>query len=249
MSSTYIKTYKGDFEYFKNKLLKKEPFTISRFNDGEMSIIENKPFKASRHHGTREFVFTPNVQHIEFQQNLLKALKYDSTNYYTGIVCPCCATTAQHLNVKKLINRPEEKLTWANIFVNSNFNLYIKEIVPIFEFYDSIYIICSDKANIKKLPFYKNIKNVQYIPTMAWLDTTIVDKFKKNIKTAPRGTLFLIAGGPLANVLTMIGNEQNKHNTYIDIGSTLDKMLNLGVTRGYHKPNNKFNKRTCIWEV
>ena len=36
------------------------------------------------------------------------------------------------------------------------------------------------------------------------------------------------------------------NNTYLDIGSTLDNMMNLGATRGYLRGADTLNK-ICIW--
>ena len=37
-----MKTFKGDFDLFKNKLINNEHFAFSRFSDGEMFILQNK---------------------------------------------------------------------------------------------------------------------------------------------------------------------------------------------------------------
>jgi hypothetical protein len=59
--------------------------------------------------------------------------------------------------------------------------------------------------------------------------------------------VFLFAAGPFANILTYELWKYNRNNTYIDIGSTLDKYLGLKLTRGYLQGAPTLTKK-CIWE-
>jgi len=242
-----VKDFTNELTDFNNRLKYREPFTISRFNDGELSIINNKPYKASRHHGTREFIFAPGQKHIEFQKLLRAAYTYDHPTYYTGIVCPCCATLEEHLTAKETISRPVDKLTWANIFVNSNYKKFIESTVPLLCTYKRVVLVCNEISTPSGLPFHSNIYKIVHIPTTAWLSGDIINELLEHVTSSPSGELYIFAAGPLANVLAMMCNEMNPDNTYIDIGSTLDSYLGLGRTRGYHKRNNKFNSRVCYW--
>lgn len=242
-----VKNFANDLINFNIKLESREPFAISRFNDGELSIINNKPYKASRHHGTREFIFQPDQKHVEFQELLRTAYLYDHPTYYTGIVCPCCASLEEHSTAKKIISRSIDNLTWANIFVNSNYKKFIESTIPLFSTYKRIVLVCNKLSTPSGLPFHNNVYKTVHVPTTAWLSEDIVSELMEHVATSQSGELYIVAAGPLSNVLVMKCNEINPDNTYIDIGSTLDGYLGLGRTRGYHKSNNKFKSRVCHW--
>ena len=89
----------------------------------------------------------------------------------------------------------------------------------------------------------------------AWIFSTIGKELSisgndiTNIEITDEGledVVFLISAGPFANILVQQLNEHNKNNTYIDLGSVLDKHLSLPATRKYLNGGPTLNK-TCIW--
>jgi hypothetical protein len=51
-----MKTFAGDFEKFRSKIERKEPFAIVRFGDGEMMLMNKQPIDLM-HKGVGEFKY------------------------------------------------------------------------------------------------------------------------------------------------------------------------------------------------
>jgi hypothetical protein len=77
-------------------------------------------------------------------------------------------------------------------------------------------------------------------------DLDVIDKIKeKNYKDK----LVLFSCGPLGNILAHQLWKENKNNTYIDVGSTIDKWLNNDVRnkRWYALGVSDYSNRVCVW--
>ena len=125
-----MKTFKGDFDKFAGMIRNHQPFAISRNNDGEMIILFNE-FIDLRQKLNGEFIYDPRqADHKYFREKLLESAQFKADNYYVGIACRCCVGNEKHEKLKALTGQDEEHLTWGNIFVNSNYPLYVKNIMP-----------------------------------------------------------------------------------------------------------------------
>ena len=240
-----MKTFKGDFDKFLNKIKNKENFSISRFGDGEMMIINGINLNLLNK-GVGEFAYdSKDIKYKISRDLLIESFTYQFDDYYVGIACKCCVGEEKYLNMKKNSGQNEDNLTWANIFVNSNFNLFNTEMISVLK-NRNIYLVCHKSSNINNLPF--DVKKVYKVNSDAWLhDLSLVDELKNEIKEQKlKDVVFLISAGPFANILVQQLNKHNKNNTYIDLGSVLDKHLKLPITRGYLKGAETL-KKTCIW--
>ncbi len=241
-----MKTFDGDFNKFLNKIKSGEHFSLSRWGDGELMILEGKSIDI-RSKGNGEFRFDPNItDYIGVRNKLLLSYVNKDDNYYIGIACPCCVGQEKYQYMKSKSLQDEEHLTWANIFVNANYIRTINELIPELSNHN-INLVINKNSKLNNLPFIP--KNVWHVGTDAWHDDYyLVDKIIKNIKTNNiQNELFLFAAGPLANILTYeLWEYGSKNNTYIDIGSILDPYLQLKLTRGYHLGAPTLNK-VCIW--
>lgn len=242
-----MKTFKGDFEKFYLKIKNKEHFAISRNNDGEMIILFDR-FIDLRQKLNGEFVYDPqNKDHQFFRQKLLESAQYKADNYTVAIACRCCVGDDEHEKLKALTGQDEDHLTWGNIFVNSNYPLYVEKIIPEFRNY-SVVMVVNNKANISRLPFADKIVKTFRVGTNAWMSNYgLVDEMKKYIEENNIDNhMFLFAAGPFSNILILECFKSSSKNTYMDIGSTLDSMMGLGVTRGYLRGADTLRK-ICIW--
>lgn len=241
-----MKTFGGDFDKFLNKIKTGEHFSLSRWGDGELTILEGKPIDL-RAKGNGEFRYDPNMnEYIGVREKLMLSYRHKDNNYYIGIACPCCVGQEKYEYMKKKSEQDEEHLTWANIFVNANYHRTINEFVP--ELNNHIVnLVINENSLLDKLPFIP--KNVWDIGTDAWSeDTGVIEDIIEYIKDENiKDELFLFAAGPLANILTYeLWRYGSQKNTYIDIGSILDPYLQLKLTRGYHLGAPTLNK-VCIW--
>lgn len=240
-----MKTFKGDFDMFLNKIKNNEQFSLSRWGDGELMILENTYINLTEKKNG-EFKYDPtSVAHMEMRDVLINSYRYTDSNYYIGVACSCCVGKDKFEYMKKLSGQREENLTWANIFVNSNYKHFLSELLPELKG-KKIILIGNKNCKTDKLPF--KIEKFYPIGIDAWVSNyQLSQHLQQEIgELNMNDYVYLIAAGPFANVLTYELWMYNKNNTYIDIGSTLDTILGLPATRGYLQGAPTLNK-TCIW--
>ena len=228
------KKFNQDLEVIYNSLVKKDKFSFSKYADGEFAILINKNI-------TNCDNWTFNVDKDgKYRNELLYSFKYNEPGYYVGISCLCCVGHKDTEWMRSNVGVRPENLTWANIFVNGNYNYFKDKFIPEFNNHDII-IVANENANISNLPF--KIEEHIKITETAWKDNFDLLEIlpKKNYKDK----LFLFCAGPLGNMLAVRMWESNKHNIYMDIGSTLNGYL-VGANRGYLRGADTLNK-ICIW--
>ena len=150
--------------------------------------------------------------------------------------------------MKKQSKQEPDHLTWANLFVNGNYEYYINNMVPKFKNFETILVSNSD-SNLDRLPF--EVKKHFKIGKNAWVeDYELTEEIKEYIsENELKDNLFLFCAGPYGNILTHQLHEHSQENFYIDIGSTLNPFLlgELGVnSRGYLRKESSINK-VCVW--
>ena len=240
-----MKTFEGDFRRFLKMLQKKVPFSLSRWGDGELSILENNNLDL-RDKGNGEFRFDKDMYEYQIlRSDLFHSFIHKDINYYIGIACPCCVGDEKYQHMKKLSEQDEEDLTWANIFVNSNYPKFVDEFIPEFSNH-TINLVVNGNSNLDSVPFPH--KKCWYVGTDAWLsDYNLIEEISEYIVDNDiNNEVFLIAAGPFANILTHKLWEVSTNNTYIDVGSVLDPYLGLKLTRGYLNGAATLSK-TCVW--
>lgn len=240
-----MKTFKGDFDKFLDKIKRGRHFSLSRWGDGELKILEGG-YIDLRTKGNGEFRYDPAVpEYQKSRYDMIDAYKYVDEEYYIGVACPCCVGQEKYEYMKRLSGQCEENLTWANIFVNSNYGQFKEKYMPEFTKH-IVNLVINKNSKLEALPFAS--KNTWYVGTDAWLDDYhLIDTMAEYIiRGNVRDEIFIIAAGPFANILTHKLWLVSKENTYIDIGSVLDPYLGLKLTRGYHL-GAKTLEKTCIW--
>lgn len=228
--------FRIDIELLFNKVKNRDKFAFSKYADGEYSILVNTKVR-----NCDGWIFDPKINKKEYEL-LLESFKYDHKDYYVGISCQCC----QPLDHVKWMreNVGSKNVTWANIFVNSNYEYFVENFIPEFNKWKGRVILFANKNGInKELPF----KVDKYIPLNlnSWKEPELskIIEESKLLVDEENDQLFLFSAGPLGNILSYNLHTHNKNNTYIDIGSTINPWV-VGNNRGYLKGN---NKKTCIW--
>jgi hypothetical protein len=165
--------------------------------------------------------------------------------YYIGVACKCCVGEDKFNYMKQLSGQNESKLTWANIFVNANYKYFTTDFVSALQG-KNVILVGNYNGKLENLPF--KIKHYIGVGPDAWITDYYVSRLLRTMmdETKTMDHIFLFAAGPLANILTYELWNHNKNNTYIDIGSTLDKYLGLKITRGYLSGADTLNK-VCVW--
>lgn len=224
-------SFREDIEFIFTKLKNKEKFSFSKYADGEFAILANQPIT-----NVDNWTFNPET-HFEIRNELIKSFQFKDPNYYVGVSCKCCQPEQIVDWMRK--ESKQDLLTWANIFVNSNYPYFQDNFIPEFSNHN-IVLFAREDARIKDLPF-----QVEHIPITS---EAFIDNFNM-VEDFPiqeyKNKLFLFCAGPLGNMLSAKFWENNKTNTYLDIGSTLNGYL-TETNRGYLKGGNTALK-TCIW--
>lgn len=240
-----MKTFAGDFEKFRLKIERKEPFAIVRFGDGEMMLMNKQPIDLM-HKGVGEFKYDGSVTYAKSINMLSESFRYYDPNYFVGIACPCCVGKDKSNAMKVNSGLNDSTLTWANIFVNANYNKTINTILPLFKRNsDDIVLVSHISSSITSLPWKQNTSQFYGVQSNAWIQNLdlidVINKREYNNK------IVIICAGPFANIAVHQLYKHNKNNIYIDFGSVLDPYLGLPVTRGYQLGAPTLNK-VCIWE-
>lgn len=237
-----IKNFRQDLVLFRDKLINQQNFTFSKYADGEWAVIKNTAINNS------EFWFDPkNDNDQQKRHKLIESFKYKNQNYYVGISCPCCQGADTFNEMYEFSGQDEYHLTWANLWVNSNYSYYINNILPLYSTRNVI-LYCNKRGKINNLPFTPYM--VIPVENNAWEHNwDLVETSKKIIDILPeKNMLFLFCCGPFGNILAYELTKYNSDHTYIDIGSTLNPFLQSEeFKRHYYLGNNMYSNLICTW--
>lgn len=232
---TTDKNFNTDIEILFEALKNKEKFSFSKYADGEFEILRNNKIT-----NCDNWTFDPD-KHKEQYDELISSYEFNEEGYYVGISCPCCVGNDDTKWMRSNVGVKPENLTWANIFVNGNYNFFVNNFIPEFKNHDVILVANAD-VKISNLSFeveeHIPIGNTAFIENFDLVETL---PFTKN-----KNKLYLFCAGPLGNMLAAKMWKYNKNNTYLDIGSTLNTQLIGLMNRGYLRGADTLNK-TCIW--
>lgn len=240
------RTFNGDIKIILEALKNKENFGFSKSADGEMRIMQDDNINLLNK-ANGEFKYDKNDKtDIKYREKLIEAYQYKAPNYFISVGCPCCVGPNHYNWMKEFSGQDEKHITWANIFVNGNYRFYLDNFIPEYSNHKIIFV-CNHKAKIDNL-FKDNLVKDFRVGTNAWKnDYNLIEEIKKYIDDNHiENHLFLFAAGPFGNILIYELFKHNSNNTYLDVGSTLDPIIGLGGTRGYHVGAPTLNK-ICIW--
>jgi hypothetical protein len=229
-----MKTFKEDFYIIYDLLKTKTPFSFSKYADGEYAILKNQKIT-----NCDNWTFNPDI-HQKYHKELLESFRFNDDGYYVGISCPCCVPI-EHVNwMRENVCVDKNHLTWANIFVNGNYNDFKKYFIPEFS-KNNVILVATEKGDATKLPF--SVEEHIKITGTAWYDNfNLIEELSNR---NDNGKLYLFSAGPLGNMLAAKMWKKNKNNIYIDIGSTINPWL-VGNNRGFLRGAQTINK-ICIW--
>lgn len=235
----FKKKFREDLEIINQKLLNKEKFSFSKYADGEHKILLNVPIR-----NCDNWFFDPNSDN-KFYKMLMDSLKFKDDGYYIGVSCPCCDLMGYSWYLSEK-GSDETHTTFANIFVNSNYDYFKNSLLPTFNTYDRIFLIANENSNLIKLKEVLNFTDFYGIGPEAFkTDLDLIDELKEIISDEEiKDSLFLFCAGPLGNVLSHQLWKFNKNNTYLDIGSTLNIWTEKNI-RDYQTPNGMYTNKTC----
>jgi hypothetical protein len=142
-------------------------------------------------------------------------------------------------------NMNKNKTTYANIFCNSNWNVFV------------------NKFKDNNIPFYyigpkiTSTTNALSIIEHFEVDPLLVDKWdteKIALTTLlmtwihSRSGIFCFSVGPISKIWASQAFETYPSNTYLDVGSAFDYELKGSSNRVYTVPNSYFSQLDCKFE-
>lgn len=238
------------------------PFAFNRFSDGELFILQNKELVLgdgitkigekmvdSRYKKEDHKHFKPE-EHAFYRDRLVDAFRYQKKNYFKGLSCKCCVGEKDFQWQIDFHGSYDENFTWANLLVNGNYVRFIHEMYPLFNAYKTV-IICNEKARISTLPFVIKDFRVGYNAMIN--DYGLIDKIRRWIDdNNVVGYLFLFSASSFSKMAIHQLYHHNDRNTYIDIGTTLNALIDMRIDRGYLKSfwvDNEHGDldQICIW--
>lgn len=246
LTSSHEKQFQPELEKFTRWIAEGKNYSLVRFGDGEMKIINGvKTDLSHKVHG--EHKYSPNNAQDERQRALLRsALQHQGDNYHVGIACPCCVGMDNFQALKDQSKQQESHLTWANIFVNSNFATFKKSTTPTIGARE-VTLVANQAAKPEGLPF--KVKKTFAVGSNAWVrdPDKLLTEISNHLDKGPEtDQLFLFCAGVLSNIAIYELTKRYPQNTYLDLGSVYDVELGLGKTRKYLKKGRTL-KKTCIW--
>lgn len=229
-----MKNFNEELLKIYEKLKSREYFSFSKYADGEWLMINDKPINNGEFNYTKKDIF--------YKDKLIESFKYKDDNYYVGISCPCCQGQ-EHFNMINFSEQDEKHLTFANIFVNSNYSDYVNLFIEEYKKWD-VHLIGNKNSKIENLPF--KIEKFYPVENTAWkYNYGLINEINQQ---QLKNKLFLFACGPFGNMLAHQLWVNNKNNTYLDIGSTLNPWLQSeGFKRDYYDTGITYKNRTCVW--
>lgn len=224
----------------------KKHFTFIRFSDGEIEILRNryleirggktifrgKEFKNSFPDFDSK-VFDPRI-HQNIRKDLLSSALLRKKNFYKGIPTLHNNAIKDREFLLRLNGGFDTNMTFSDLFLNSNYEKYRQECVPLFETYENIYVIANYRA--KPVGILKKAKHI-LIPDnfFATYDEVVANVFHQ-IKNIERGSLILSSASSLSNILGHKLYIKNPEVTFLDIGTSINDLLSLNHNiRAYHK--------------
>lgn len=237
------KNYEKDLKVIYDALENGDNITFSKYCDGEMAVLENIPVN------NKEFWFNPNsIIDVSKRDKLLESIKFKHPQYFVGITCVKVFGLENHRKIKFISGQDESHLTWADIFVNSNYKFFVDNIVKLFS-YRNVVLFCNKNGKIQNLPFKPYL--VFPVDNNAWQSNwDHIETAKKLIDSLDmKNYVFLFCCGPFGNILAYELTKHNPNNTYLDIGSTLNPWLqSAGFERDYYMGENFFSKLVGEWD-
>lgn len=256
------KDFRRHFFKFTEMIRNGEHFGFARYSDGEMYILQNKELKLDRgiiqvgdtatsgYYQPADFKHFNPSQHIESYNRLVEAYKHHQPNYYKGISCKCCVGEENFRWQLELHGGDDESLTWANLWVNGNYPLFINHTLPILYNKNCVFVGHRD-ADISKLPFIVKDFRVGYNAFVN--DYGVIDEIRKwIIEHNITNHIFLFSASTFTNLAVYELFRDFPNNSYVDIGTCLTPMMNMPTHRGYLEAfwgyrGGQDIQKICIW--
>jgi hypothetical protein len=208
-------------------------FAIVRPADGEFYILSNSTLT--------------NIDNWTFksgdilQKDLLISLRKQNPNVYVGIPCNTCNDSMCKTYIQMLDLTPERR-TYANLFCNKNWGTFIDFLKG---YTKGINVITSGNKNPSEIKI-KDTFLIDPLLVNKWTDSRedVTNRLVSWVSTK-KNEVFCFCAGPLSKVWIPILYEMYPNNTYLDVGSSLDKFLKGETNRHYALGDHELSNMIC----
>jgi len=204
-----------------NKIyLKGDPYALVRLGDGERAFAMRRPITS----GAGEYVYDGSA--TPSSRKVCETITTNLPGFYLGISCPCCDPKA-YIWYKSHRRCPDYQLTFANLFVNANYQRFLK-----LDLKNTVLVSC--KNGDFTVPEHATNPEWDYTPLLHELYK--VDK------------PILVAAGPIkCGLILDYWRTAPNRQIILDVGSSMDWRIHGKPTRAYHTPGTVYARRLCRW--
>ena len=238
--------HRKDFYEALAKIKELDSYAISRCADGEAAVLKNETV------GNKDGWLYKKNKNLVFRSDLRKSLTSQDKNFVYGISSRN-ADEKNYLFLKRFIRQDIRYVTFSDIWVNANYDafndLFLQTLIQTEK---NVTFITNPKATFTAL---KQIINIKEVIPIKGNCVTYWEKNRKYLKalldlkaSLNENEIFLVAAGPLTNIIIYEMWCINRNNIYLDIGSTLDPIIFNRQSRSYHKPDHPHRKFVDKWE-
>lgn len=240
-----------DLIRFKHFLNTKQPFSFVRFSDGEIEILRNRYLEiggGKTYFRGRVFAnifpdfdskkFDPFL-HQNIRKDLLSSALFRNKNFYKGIPTSHNDAIKDREFLLRLNGGFDYNITFADLFLNSNYQTYRNALVPLYETYNKIYVIANYRA--KPVGILSKSNHISIPDNFFANYHKVFENVYSEIKDIEIGSLVLSSASSLSNILAYKLFLQRQDITFLDVGTSINDLLSLNHNiRAYHQLNKTF---------
>ena len=231
---------------FEDLISKKQPFTFVRFSDGEMEVIRNRKLFIGdnvTHFRGREFRnsfpdfdrknFDPSSSQ-DLRGDLMLAATYKNNLFYKGIPTSHNNMLVEKELMLRLNGGADERLTFADLFLNSNFSNARKFFFPMaIGQFSNLFVVGNFRCSLSD-----ELKHGCLVPIPDNFFSDYQKTLQSSMETlsvAPDSSLVLSSASSLSNILGQKLRMIRPDITFLDVGTAINDLIGLPLgTRGYH---------------
>lgn len=232
---------KGDslrhFHLLWRRIERREPTAIARYADGEEALMRGGGISQSATVFVEDGWWAPGGM-TRLGSDLLATLGHTEPTYFYGIPGRNdFASIAFHL---EHLVAPSEQLTFATLFCNLNYRPFRECLDAL----DEPVVVMASKRGAGRT--FGRLRVLEFVPMehdcVPHWEASHAEERARAADVAQRyeRTLFLVAAGPMANLLIDTMFAANPTNRYLDVGSALDEIVQGRKSRPYMHANSDF---------
>ncbi len=214
-----------------------EPFSFIRFSDGETEILKNRYLEISNgitifrgQSFTNKYPdfdskkFDPQC-HRNIRKDLLESAMFKDMRFYKGIPTSHNDAINDREFMLRLNGGFDDNITFADLLLNSNYEKYRCELVPLISKYTNIYVIANHRATLSGI-----LAEAQHIPVPDNFFGTYescLDGIMTTMKNVEKGALILSSASSLTKIIGHKLFLKRQDITFIDVGTSINDLLLL----------------------